>query len=185
MIDQPSTHRPDRTRRRLIAGGAVAAGLLATMPVTAIPALAQADDEVGRAMRALLFAGPAEFADALVYDGQPEKSLEWLKKAMRLNPYYPDWYLWYLADAYNALGRSEDVIATVEKMRNPAEGRRMLAANYAHLGKLEKAEAQAREVLKLHPKFTISSWAQRPPYKDREVLDRYMEGLRKAGLPKE
>jgi TolB-like protein len=126
-----------------------------------------------------------EFADALVYDGQPEKSLEWLKKAMRLNPYYPDWYLWYLADAYNALGRSEDVIATVEKMRNPAEGRRMLAANYAHLGKLEKAEAQAREVLKLHPKFTISSWAQRPPYKDREVLDRYMEGLRKAGLPKE
>ena len=43
----------------------MAAGLLATMPVTAIPALAQADDDVGRAMRALLFAGPAEFADAV------------------------------------------------------------------------------------------------------------------------
>ena len=125
----------------------------------------------------------AEFADALVYDGDPERAIGLLEKAMRLNPFYPDWYLWYLADAYNALGRSEDVIATVEKMQNPAEGRRLLAANYAHLGMLVEAEAHAREVIRLHPQFTISGWAQRPPYKDNAILERYVDGLRKAGLP--
>ena len=127
----------------------------------------------------------AEFSDALVYDGQPGKAIELMNKAMRLNPYYPDWYLWYLADAYNALQRPEDVIATVQKMRDPSEGRRLLAANYAHLGMLNEAKTQAAQVLRLHPQFTISSWAQRPPYKDRDILEHYMNGLRKAGLPEE
>ena len=125
----------------------------------------------------------AEFADARVYAGQPRDAIQLLKKAMRLNPYYPDWYLWYMADAYNALGQAEEVIATVQRMHDPAEGRRLLAANYAHLGMLQEARAHASEVLRLHPGFTISSWAQRPPYKDRIILENYMEGLRKAGLP--
>ena len=106
-----------------------------------------------------------------------------MNKAMRLNPYYPDWYLWYLADAYNALQRPEDVIKTVQKMRDPSEGRRLLAANYAHLGMLDEAKSHAAEVLKLHPQFTIASWAQRPPYKNPDILRYYMDGLRRAGLP--
>jgi tetratricopeptide (TPR) repeat protein len=125
----------------------------------------------------------AEYADALTYDGAPERGLEVINRALRLNPYYPDWYLWYLADAYNALGRAEDVISTVRRMRNPSEGRRLLAANYAHLGRLDEARAEAREVLRLHPGFTIADWAQRPPYKHREPLERYIEGMRRAGLP--
>ena len=71
----------------------------------------------------------AEYADALVYDGQPAHAVELLHRAMRLNPYYPDWYLWNLADAYNDLNRPEDVIATVRRMRDQSEGRRLLAAS--------------------------------------------------------
>jgi adenylate cyclase len=124
-----------------------------------------------------------EYADALVYAEQPQRSLELLQKAMRLNPYYPDWYLWYLADIYDAMGRSEDVIATVQRMHDPSEGQRLLAVNYAHLGMMREAEAAAREVLRLHPRFTIGEWRERPPYRDNLILDRYVEGLRKAGLP--
>ena len=61
----------------------------------------------------------AEYADALVYAEQPAKAVELLEKAMRLNPYYPDWYLWNLADAYDVLQRYEDVIATVQRMHDP------------------------------------------------------------------
>jgi adenylate cyclase len=125
----------------------------------------------------------AECADAFVYAGQPEKSLELMETAMRLNPYYPDWYLWYLGDAYNAMGRPVDVIATVQRMQNPAEGFRLLAANYAHLGMMEEARAAAHEVIRLHPQFTIGSWRHRPPYRDRAVLNHYIDGLRGAGLP--
>jgi TolB-like protein/class 3 adenylate cyclase/Tfp pilus assembly protein PilF len=125
----------------------------------------------------------AEYADSLVYSGQPATSIELMRKAMRLNPYYPDWYLWYLADAYNAMGRPADVIATVHQMQDPSEGRRMLAANFARLGMMEEAQAEAREVLRLHPQFTISTWRRRPPYKDQAILERYIDALRKAGLP--
>lgn len=125
----------------------------------------------------------AEYADALVYAEQPEKAIEHIERAMRLNPYYPDTYLWYLADAYHTLGRSSDVIATVNRMQNPAEGSRMLAANYAHLGMMEEARAAAAEVMRLHPHFTIRSWRHRPPYRDACIIEHYVEGMRKAGLP--
>ena len=122
----------------------------------------------------------AEYADALVYAGRPEKSVELLEKAMTLNPYYPDWYFWYLADAYDALGQPEHVIATVHRMHDPSEGRRLLAVSYAHLGMTGEAQAAASEVLRLHPAFKISEWRERPPYRDKTVLDRYVEGLRKG-----
>jgi len=125
----------------------------------------------------------SEYADALVYADEPEKAIEVMERAMRLNPLYPDTYLWYLADAYNALGRSEEVIATVLKMQNPAEGCRLLAANYAHLDMMDEARKAAAEVLRLHPHFTISAWRHRPPYRDPRIIERYVEGMRKAGLP--
>jgi TolB-like protein/DNA-binding winged helix-turn-helix (wHTH) protein len=125
----------------------------------------------------------AEYADALVYAGQPQKSIELLERAMRLNPYGPDWYLWYLADAYDSMGASGDVITAVHRMQNPAEGRRLLAANFAHLGRMEEARREASEVMWLHPEFSIGRWQQRPPYRDTAPLERFMEGLRKAGLP--
>jgi hypothetical protein len=68
-------------------------------------------------------------------------------------------------------------------MQNPDEGRRLLAANFALLGMMDEARAQAREVMRLHPEFTISRWRDRPPYRDVAILERYIDGLRKAGLP--
>ena len=75
----------------------------------------------------------AEYADALVYAEQPERAVELLQKAMRLNPYCPDWYLWCLADAYDTMGRSEDVIATVQAharcLRGPTIARGQLRSS--------------------------------------------------------
>jgi len=125
----------------------------------------------------------AEYADSLVYAGQPARSVELLEKAMRLNPYYPDWYLWYLADAYYSLGRSADVIAAVQRMQNPSEGRRLLTANFVHLGQLDEAREQALELMLQHPNFTIGRWRHRPPYRDAAFVERFVDALRRAGLP--
>jgi adenylate cyclase len=125
----------------------------------------------------------AEYADALAYNGEAARSVQLLHRAMRLNPYYPDWYLWNLADAHNELRQHEEVIRTVNRMKNPAEGRRLLAANLAHMGRLDEARAQAEEILRLYPGFSLSAWSERPPYRHKEDLAFFMEGLRRAGLP--
>lgn len=46
----------------------------------------------------------AIFAQTLCYAGRFKDAIEHIKKAMRLSPYYPAWYLMYLADSYTMLG---------------------------------------------------------------------------------
>ena len=43
----------------------------------------------------------------------------------------------YLADAYDALGRYEDVVAAIQRMHDPSEGRRLQAIGCAHLGMMD------------------------------------------------
>ncbi len=125
----------------------------------------------------------AELADALAYNGQPEDAVALIREAMRLNPHYPDWYLWHLADALYMLRRYDDAIAALQQMHNVAEGRRLLAASYAQLGRLDEARAQAQEVLKLHPNFSVARWVAIQPNRVPAQREHFVEGLRKAGLP--
>ena len=105
-----------------------------------------------------------------------------LKDAMRLNPFYPDQYLWHLGGAYFNLKRYDEAIRTIHGMQNPTEGRRLLAASYAHLGRLEEARAEAAKVLEAHPDFSIDRWAAVLPDKLSEDSIHFVEGMRKAGL---
>ncbi len=124
----------------------------------------------------------SDMADALCHSGRSEEGVELLKKAMQLNPFYPDQYLWHLGGAYYNLKRYEEAIFTVQKMHNPAEGRRLLAASCAQLGRLDEAKAHAAKVLEAHPEFLLNAWAVAQPDKFQEETDHFIEGLRKTGL---
>jgi adenylate cyclase len=124
----------------------------------------------------------AEMADALTNSGRPEEAIRLIEKAMRLNPFYPDYYLWYLGGAYFDLRRYEDVIESVGQMHNPTEGRRLLAASYAHLGRIEEARRQASLVLQAHPNFSLEHWQRILPDKQSENVTHLIKGLKKAGL---
>lgn len=58
----------------------------------------------------------------------------------------------------------------------------MLAAVYSELGQAAEARAEAAEVLRLNPKFSLEVHKQRMPIKDPAVLERHLAALRKAGL---
>ena len=58
-----------------------------------------------------------------------------------------------------------------------------LAVCYAALGREEEAHAEAAEVLRLNPKFSVKNAAKRSPIRDKAVKERYIDALRKAGLP--
>ena len=58
----------------------------------------------------------------------------------------------------------------------------MLAAVYSELGQAIEAQAEAAEVLRLNPNFSLTVHKQRLPIKDPAVLERHLAALRKAGL---
>jgi adenylate cyclase len=124
----------------------------------------------------------AEMGDALTSVGQNERAIEALTRAMRLNPLYPDWYLWYLGGVHFHLGDYATAIDTVTGMQDPSEAHRLLAASYAHLCKMEEARHHAALLMKVHPNFSLAHWREVLPFKDQRLLERLIEGMRKAGL---
>ncbi|MDD9908467.1 MAG: tetratricopeptide repeat protein [Ahrensia sp.] len=124
----------------------------------------------------------SDMADALAHCGRSEEAVKMLEKAMRLNPFYPDQYIWHLGGAYFNLRQYEKAINTIKTMQNPTEGRRILAACYGQLNMKREAEAEAAHVLRAHPNFDIDRWAAVQPDKNEEDVRHFMEGLKRAGL---
>jgi adenylate cyclase len=124
----------------------------------------------------------AEMGDSLTYWGDANRAVQLLTRAMRLNPYYPDWYLWYLGEAYFHIGDYQATIETLKKMRDQSEAHRLLASSYAHLDEIAEARHHAEQVLLTHPNFSIDHWRTVPPDRDPAQLERFIDGLRRAGL---
>ncbi len=131
--------------------------------------------------------GYARLGLIVILAGRPQEGIDLVKEAMRLDPHYPFSCLLYLGHAYYAMGKHEEAIAEYKRslIRNPeAVGcNRMLAIIYSELGRKDEAQAEVAETLRINPEATIKSQRERLPFKDQAVLERYLEGLRKTGLP--
>jgi len=126
-------------------------------------------------------------ANVALYSNRPKDMVVLLKKAMRLCPIYPAWYVGDLAWAYLLMDRLEDAIAIAqEAIRLDPDyiyTYIVLAVAYAELGREQTARAVAENILRIEPKYSLRTFAESQPFRDAEVLDRHIEGLRKAGLP--
>jgi adenylate cyclase len=130
---------------------------------------------------------------ALYCAGRPEESIEFVKKGMRLSPYYPPYYLTVLARSYLMAGRYEEAI-TADKLlidrwkkqggniTQEARSHVRIAEAWVELNRMDDARAHAAEVLKMDPKFSLERWRKRHPYKDPAHLEHRIQALRKAGL---
>jgi adenylate cyclase len=132
----------------------------------------------------------AAVAVPFMYSGRPEEAIEMVKNAMRLNPYYPAWYLAVLGHAYRLTGQYEEAITSLESWRARANPRSalphlFLAFTYEEAGRGEEAQAAVAEVLKRKPKASIKGYAKSKlfPYKDPADIERVLDSLRKAGMP--
>lgn len=134
----------------------------------------------------------AFFAESL---GDAEEALMWMGKALRLNPFAPDWYIWHCARAYYLARRYEDALASVNEMASPPyEILGLAAACHARLGQkaaadeaLQRFHHLAQGELAYYPNEDAEGWrrywSNTFPYRDTRDLDHLFEGLRLAGLP--
>ena len=119
--------------------------------------------------------------------GRPEEGINMVKKAMSLDPHYPPYYLFFLGYCYYVMGQYEEAIAALKRSlaRNPDHfsPHRALAVIFGELGRKEEARAEVAEMLRISPGASLEGERERIVFKDQAVLERYLEGLRKAGLP--
>ena len=120
--------------------------------------------------------------------GKNEEAIPFLKKAIRLNPYPPSYYYVGLGRAYNALGRVDEAVVEFKKAlkRQPNDfwAHIALVSSYCQQDRMDEARAEASEVLRINPKYSIRVVKGTWPLKE-EILKRLAECFRKAGIPEE
>jgi adenylate cyclase len=119
--------------------------------------------------------------------GRFDEAIPVLEKAIRLNPITPINYLNNLAFAYAASEQYEKAVSLWNKAieRNPDYlfAYMGLTAVYQFLGDESKAREAAAEVLRIKPNFSVLRVEKSSPIKDPAGKKRWIDALRKSGLP--
>jgi len=122
--------------------------------------------------------------EILTWQGQPQEGIDWIKKAMRLNPYHPQRFWGHLGRAYFVARRYAEAAEAFRRISMPDHlVHAFLAATYAQLGDAAAAAEHAREVLRLDPGFSIEAYVATLHYRNEADLAHHREALAKAGLP--
>lgn len=129
----------------------------------------------------------------MVFAARPEDGLTLIRRALRLNPRPPVWYVTVEGDCHYLAGRFAAAIESYRKVLERVEqgvqartARRWLIASYGELGREAKARAEARKYREQDPHFSLGAYAntmRREPYRDPAIVERHIGHLRKAGLP--
>jgi adenylate cyclase len=146
-------------------------------------------------------AGHLAMANAMLKAGKATEAVESVRTAMRLDPYYPAFYLNRLGQAQFAMGEYDNAAETLEKSakRNPDNDWTFvyLAATYGHLGYEQKAKNALKKANTLRAK---AGWGKLTTQNIRRKDDTFgvrnyvqwtgdykpfREGLRKAGVTTE
>jgi tetratricopeptide (TPR) repeat protein len=127
------------------------------------------------------------YAQILNIVGRPEEATPLFEKAIRLNPLGPALFYNDYGIALRDVGRIEEAIIAlkkaVERAPNYLWAHLNLLAAYMMIGREQEGHAEAAEVLRINPGFSIEQFARTTVIKDRKRVETIAQALRKAGLP--
>lgn len=128
----------------------------------------------------------ANLGNMLVWEGRPQEAIGWIEKGMRLNPRCGPPCLLNLGFAYREAEQYEKALVPLKQVLalwpNGLAPHWNIAVCYSALGRQEEAQAEAAEILRVYPQFSVEAWRPFLPYKDPAMLERELAALRKAGL---
>lgn len=123
------------------------------------------------------------------YIGEPDIALQRLERYRELAPFDP-YYFWFenfytIAYVFKGDYRQAAIVGRRAVKANPgfSNAYKPLIAALGHLGQIEEAREAVGKLLLLEPNFTVQRFAKTYPIKKDSDRERYMDGLRKAGVP--
>jgi len=127
------------------------------------------------------------YAAILTFSGRRDEAIPLFKEALRLNPIPPNAYLRHFGVALRDSGQYKEAIKltqrAIEREPNDLIAYIVLTSAYSMAGRQEEARSAGEEILRINPKFSLKRLAKTTPLKEKAVKDRFIEALRKAGLP--
>jgi adenylate cyclase len=125
-----------------------------------------------------------QHGEVLTWLGRPEEGIEWIRKAMRINPYHPERFWNHLGRAQFVARAYGDAMQSFARITKPDHTHfAFLAAASAQIGDASAASGYAREVMSRAPEFTVSAYLATLHYRNESDLEHHREALLKAGLP--
>ncbi len=122
--------------------------------------------------------------ELLTWLGRPEEGIDWIKKAMRLNPYHPERFWNHLGRACYCAEKYAEAAEAFSRITRPDHTHHaFMAATFAQMGSSVAAAAHAAEVVKREPGFSVAAYLDTQHYKREIDRRRHEIGLLKAGLP--
>jgi adenylate cyclase len=120
----------------------------------------------------------------LTWVGRPEEGVEWIRKAMRLNPHHPERFWNHLGRAYFVARKYPEASEAFRRISKPDKYHHaFLAAAAAMAGDPATAERYRKQVLASDAGFTVESYLATLHYMRTEDTEHHREALLRAGLP--
>jgi adenylate cyclase len=125
----------------------------------------------------------AQRGELLTWLGKPEEGVEWVERAVRLDPLDAPARAHLLGRAYFGTGRYKEAARAYRTMSSLNCGRRAeLAASLKRAGQDDDAAAAVVEFRSACATFSTDAYVKQMPYARQEDRDRLTAGLRAAGL---
>lgn len=121
--------------------------------------------------------------ELLTWLGRPEEGIEWIRKAMQLNPHHPERFWSHLGKAHFAARQYGEAIeafmhlSTMDSIQHA-----FAAACYGWLGDEIAAAAHLGKIRTLDPQFDLDSFIATLHYAQESDAQHIREGLLKAGI---
>ena len=104
------------------------------------------------------------YANSLFSAGRFKEAIPIFQKAIRLNPIGSSSSFSILGSCYMMMGRFEEAVSAFKQaiLRSPDNifAHLRLASTYIAMGREKEARAEAAEVLRINPKFTLDNFAK-------------------------
>jgi len=128
----------------------------------------------------------AYFSEILNYADLPQQGLQMIETGIRLDPLGPPNWDFHRGHSYYKLRRYDDAISAIKQSINRGPNFPVpylyLAVIYSELGLPDEAARAAQSAVEFNPLFNLENARRVIPHKPDEQ-DRFLKGLREAGLP--
>jgi TolB-like protein len=124
----------------------------------------------------------------LAFAGQDAEAIAHGEEAIRLSPLDPEtaMFLGGIAVSHYVGGRYAEAVRYSEELVRLRPGfhgaQRLRCASLAQIGRVDEARSLLAALRRAHPELTIEWIRTSVPYQTPELMDRFLAGMRKAGL---